>query len=75
LYSIVVYDGLTEAEKHQSELQAEANAKKLQKEEDEKRSAADAIMLNADGAQDEKTMFEKFKELFCRPKITAFTQK
>jgi hypothetical protein len=64
LYSIAVYDGLTEAEKRQSELQAEANAKKLQKEEEaKKRSAADAIMLNADAAQDEKTMFEKFKEL------------
>jgi hypothetical protein len=64
LYSIAVYDGLTEAEKLQSELQAEANAKKLKKEEEEKkRSAADAVMQNADGAQDEKTLLEKFQEL------------
>jgi hypothetical protein len=31
LYSIAVYDGLTEAEKRQSDLQAESNAKKLKK--------------------------------------------
>ena len=64
LYSIAVYDGLLEAQRRQSELQAEIIAKKLKREEEEKkRSAADAIMANASGEQDEKTLLEKFREM------------
>ena len=64
LYSMAVYDGSTEIEKKRSEMQADANAKKLRKEEeDRKRSAADAIMENAPAAQDEATMLQKFRQM------------
>ena len=64
LYSIAVYNGLIEAERLHSELQAEANAKKLKKEEEEKlRTAADAIMQNASDTVDEKAILEKFQKM------------
>ena len=64
LYSLAIYDGSIEIEKTQSEIQAEANAKKLRKEEEErKRSAADAIMENATAALDETTMLQKFRQM------------
>mmetsp|Transcript_60095 Transcript_60095/g.125733 ORF Transcript_60095/g.125733 Transcript_60095/m.125733 type:complete len:513 (+) Transcript_60095:2974-4512(+) len=64
LYSMALYDGMVIAQKKQAEIEAKANAKKLQKEEEErKRTAADAIMNSADAGQDEKSLLEKFKEL------------
>jgi hypothetical protein len=64
LYSLALYDGSTQIEKKHSEMQAEANAKKLRKEEeDRKRSAADTIMENAPAAEDEATMLQKFRQM------------
>ncbi len=64
LYFLAVYDGSTEIEKKCSEMQADANAKKMrEEEEDRKRSAADAIMENAPAAQDETTILQKFRQI------------